>query len=282
MTAAPDWLAAMQRRFGEVIRTPLDRSTGVLRAAVETYAPEAVEEAGDGPRADASARLAVYNRQYWFRLFTVVQTAFPVTARLLGCWTLNDYASRFFVAHVPHDWDIDRAPDGFDDFLAEALDDMPAREAVVDAARLDAAWHRIFRAPEVRPFVPSASDAARLLDARLLPSPAVALVRERYALMAARPSLLAEPSERAVPRPVPHPEARWWLLVRVTGGVGHHPLASREGELLSWLMRMPVRDALARVEADCDADERAQLPVQAQRWLAASVARGVWAGFAPG
>ena len=88
MTArsAPDWLVELQGRFGAVIRTPLDRSSGALRATVSANAPAALDDSLDGPRRPAAERLAVYNRQYWFRLFGVMQTAFPLTARLLGHW----------------------------------------------------------------------------------------------------------------------------------------------------------------------------------------------------
>ena len=128
------------------------------------------------------------------------------------------------------------------------------------------------------PFVPGADDASRLADARLMLSPAVALVRERWALLASRAAILATAGERAVAVPAAHEAPRWWLLTRVEGGIAHHALAALEGELLALLTETTVGDALAVLEERCSEVERAQLPMHAQRWLAASVARGVWAG----
>lgn len=276
---APEWLSELQARFGSVIRTPLDRSTGTLRASVSDYDPAAVSDASDGPHTSATERLAVYNRQYWFRLFTVLQRSFPITVRLLGAWEFNGYASRFVLAHPPHDWDLDHAPDGFERSLIDALGDHPERDAITDAATLDDAWRRLFRAPETKPFHPSAEDAARLLDARLVMSPAMAVVRERFPLLEARASLMAMKATAPIAPPARLAEPRWWGLAREPVGVRHLPLEAREGELLTLLTRHTVREALAALEARCGDEERASLPSNAQRWLARSVERGVWAGM---
>jgi hypothetical protein len=278
--SAPDWLVELQARFGAVLRTPLDRSTGTLRATVAAYAPAALDDARDGPRRPAAERLAVYNRQYWFRLFGVMQTAFPLTARLLGYWRFNDYAARFLLAHPPRDWDLDRAPDGFEDSLDGALGTGDASDALREASRIDAAWRRLFHAPATAPFRPTAEDAARLLDARLVPSPAVAVVVERWPLLELKAALAGAPGELPVALPPRLPDARWWALVREPNGIRHVALDAREGELLALLRRHTVRDALARLEATCSDAERASLPVNAQRWLARGVARGVWCGLA--
>lgn len=276
---APAWLSELQARFGSVIRTPLDRSTGTLRATVTDYDPAAVLDAIDGPHAVAAERLAVYNRQYWFRLFTVLQRAFPVTVRLLGAWAFNEHASRFILARPPRHWDLDHAPDGFADALIEALEARPDRDGLVDAVTLDDAWRRLFRAPETRPFHPSADDAARLLDSRLVMSPAVAVVVERYPLLEARASLIAMRSVTPVALPERLAEPRWWALAREPNGVRHLPLEPGEGALLTLLGRYAVREALARLEAACAESERAELPAATQRWLARSVERGIWEGL---
>ena len=276
---APPWLAALQGRFGEALRTPLDRSAGRLRATPDAYDPGAVADVVDGPRAAAAERLAVYNRQYWFRLFGVVQTAFPLTARLLGHWHLNDHAGRFFLAHPPRGWDVDRAPDGFEDFLQGSLGEHPAREALLEAARLAAAWRALFRAPAVAPFAPDPSDAARLPDARLAPSPAAAVFVERWPLLALKRALAAAPGESAVPLPARLPQPRAWALLRESAGIRHLALEPREAELLVLLRRHTVRDALAALEASCPEAERSSLPGDARRWLAQGVARGMWVGL---
>ncbi|MFO0603131.1 MAG: putative DNA-binding domain-containing protein [Polyangiales bacterium] len=270
---APPWLAELQQRFGAVLTVPLGRDTGTLTAPVDAYAPEVVADVRDAHNATAAARLAVYNRQYWFRLFTVMQTGYPLTTRLLGAWRFNDHAARFLRARPPRHWDIDRALDGFEASLAETLEPGPERDACLEAARLESLRRALFRAPAVPTFAPTAADAARLLDARLVPSPAVAIFRESFALV----TLDASGPEGVAPARLPRP--RWWALVRGPSGVRYDALAPLEGELLELLGRHTVREALARLEASCTEAERAALPTHAQRWLAQSVARGCWVGL---
>jgi hypothetical protein len=277
--APPDWLAEMQARFGAAIRTPLDRATGTLRATPAAYG-DAIEDVLQGER-----RIAVYNRQYWFRLFGVLQSAFPLTTRLFGHWAFNEHAARFLLEHPPRGWDVDRAPDGFDDFLERTLDaSIEHRDAFLEAARIDAAARSVSRAPDVAPFRPSQADAARLLDARLEPSPATAIVVEQWPLVEMRNLLLnakASDDESPLPLPARLEGPRWIALVREPSGIRHLALEPREGELLDLLRRHTVRDALGRLELACSEDERRDLPARTQSWLARSVAHAMWVGLGP-
>jgi hypothetical protein len=90
----PPWLADFQARFGDTLRTPLDRTSGTLTATPATYDAALVAEVG-------SERLAVYNRQYWLRLFGVLHDAFPLTARLVGYWAFNEHAGAYLAAQPP-------------------------------------------------------------------------------------------------------------------------------------------------------------------------------------
>lgn len=275
---SPPWLAELQRRFGATIRAPLDRSTGTLTATTDAY--PATNDALDGAFGPAASRLAVYNRQYWFRLLTAMQSAFPLTASLLGHWTFNDYAARFFTARPPPSWDLDHALDGFEEFLEEAIDGSPLHEALSECARIEALWRRLFRAPAAAPFRPDPADAARILDARLVPSPCTAVVFERWPLLELKHARAGVLGEEAIALPPRLEAPRWWALAREPDGIRQLPLEAREGELLSLLASHTLRDALALLESRCGEGARSTLPAQAQRWLAKSVERGLWSGLA--
>jgi hypothetical protein len=278
----PAWLGEFQACFGEAIRAPLDRTTGTLTATPSSYDPRIVADMLDGPTAKGTDRLAVYNRQYWFRLFDVVQSAFPLTARLVGYWSFNDYAARFLLARPPpRGWDIDGATEGFEAFFTDALDRDDAsdrRQALVESARIDAAWHDVFRAPKTPSFRPSAADATRLLDARLTPSPAVALIEEHYPLLELRKKVLHDPTATRVAVPPPLSGARSWMLLRKDEGIVQMSLEAREAELLALLRAFTVREALARLERACPPEERRLLPGKTREWLARSVERDLWIG----
>ncbi|MEZ4405181.1 MAG: putative DNA-binding domain-containing protein [Polyangiales bacterium] len=272
----PPWLEDFQRRFGEVLRAPLDRSTGTLRAVTDGYDPSTVSEVRDAARASATERLAVYNRQYWFRLLDVMNASYALTSRLLSAWRFNEHAAAFLHARPPTTWDIDRAPDGFDDFIA-AVNDLPPW--VADAARLDATWRRLLHAPAVKPYRPTAEDAPRLLSSRLVPSPASAVFEERWRLFESKLSLQRGGYDAAIDAPTAMEPPRWWALLREPGGVRHFALARGEGELLRLMASLPVGEALAVMEEGCSDEEREALPERARRWLAQSVERGMWSGL---
>jgi len=88
-----------------MLRTPLERANGSLRVADETYDETLTQLALASERLGSNARLALYNRQYWFRLFTLFQGAFPLTTRLLSHFTFNGYVSGFLTARPPRHWD---------------------------------------------------------------------------------------------------------------------------------------------------------------------------------
>ncbi|MGH7285817.1 MAG: HvfC/BufC family peptide modification chaperone [Polyangiaceae bacterium] len=279
---APAWLADFQRRFGDAITTLLDRSTGTLAATPNAYDDALVKMTTDGPTATRSERLAIYNRQYWFRLFTAFHEAYPLTTRLFGAWEMNAHAARFLVANPPGHWDLGRAADGFDSFLEKELaaEDDITRRTLVEAARIDRAWQKVFLAPPVPAFRPSEANALRLLDSKLLRSPAVAIVREHAPLMDLRRRVMREPGETRIEMPALLEAPRFWALVRRDEGTLQLRLDRREAELFDHLETHTVRDALAMLEASSTDEERSALPDKTRAWLARSVENDFWIGLA--
>lgn len=259
---APEWLAELQRRFGEALRTPLDRSTGTLRAT-EAY-----------PDLDVTrpSRLAAYNRQYWFRLFTVLQESHPLTCSLLGAWAFNEHAARYLLTAPPRTHDLEDVADGF-------VERFEAPSPLLsEAARIDAAHRRTFGAELVVPYRPSAADAERLPQSRLCWAPSLSIVEEHWALVELRSSLDG-PSERPVAPPLAHPEARSWAFLRRPEGVLRVELEPEEATLLELLGRHTVEEALFHLE-ETSADRDA-LPEATRRWLSRAVSLGFFAGIAP-
>ncbi len=285
---SPAWLSALQQQFGQMLRTPLDSRTGTLRASPDRY-PRALVRGSKPRRALSSTEgLEVYNRQYWFRLFTLLQGAFPLLTRLLGHWQLNQYAARFLSEQPPSGWDIDTVALGFELFLpsclqAEALElERPKRRvpsaALREALALDAGYRRVFRAPDVAAYQPAAADAERLLAGRLRFSPAAALITETWALCALRQRALAAPGESVLTLQARLPAPCHWLLVRKQVSIGLLRLEAREAKLLKFLQHRPVGVALAQLEAECSREELEDLPARTRAWLARSVKLGVWTG----
>lgn len=286
---SPEWLAELQSSFGTLLRTPLDRASGSLRAATEGYAPALVQAARAGATLSSAERLAVYHRQYWFRLFTVLQGLYPLTARLLGYWQFNAFAAEHVVKRPPRGFDIDTIGDDFELSLAQQLTEHSTivtdtrrhveAAAVLDAASIDAAFHRVTRAPRREPLRPRPTDAPRFHDSCLRMSASVALIRERWPLSELRLSFVEQQSDDAVQLGEPWPQPRHWLLARQASKLGLLALEPREAELFVLLQRLPLERALGELEAALPAEESAGLPERAQAWLARSVRLGIWSEF---
>jgi hypothetical protein len=276
--SAPGWLADFQARFGSMLRTPLDRASGTLTATTAEYDPQLCAEALDGPLSRAAERLAVYNRQYWFRLFTVLHASFPLTARLMSYWEFNAVAANYLLAHPPGGWDIEEVADGFRPFFEDALGESSPdwRLAWIESVRIDAAHREVFRAECLPPFRPLASDAADLLTGHLVPLPSLRIVEEHRALLALRTTLLANPSSATAELPPLLVRPQAWAIFRREAGTARIPIEAREAELLTLLGRHSVGDALGRLESSCPAEERADLPDQVRAWLARSIELGFW------
>jgi len=287
---SPEWLLDLQARFSGLLRTPLDRSTTSLRADTSAYDPALVDAAQPSSTLSSAERLAVYHRQYWFRLFTVLQGLYPLTTRLLGYWRLNGFAAHHLVERPPRGFDIDAIGDDFAMSLAEQLPENGTvvtdsglrveAAAVLDAAHVDAAFHRVTRAPRSEPLRPGPADAARFNDSCLRLSAGVALVQERWPLAELRMSFVERQGDGQISLPERWPTPRHWLLARHASKLGLLALEPREAELLGLLQLLPLEQALGRLEAAASPAERESLPERAQAWLARSVRLGVWAGFA--
>jgi hypothetical protein len=234
----------------------------------------------------AAERLAVYNRQYWFRLLRTLQQELPLTSRLFGLWSFNQRAMAFLSAHPPHGQDLGQVCLGFERYLACALtttlvpcpelNAQVPRAALLQAAELDLAFRRVFLAPSQASFrLYGAEDSSQL---RLLPSAAYARFQEGWPLVRLRSPLLAPnaPHVATLPHSLPVPQT--WALFRNARGVGQLPLQPGHARLLALLEEQPIGDALAQLERETAAHERDALPARVQSWLAQSARLGFFRG----
>ncbi len=282
--APPPWLVTFQRHFSETIRTPLDASSGTLRAQVHRY-PVALRDATRaGPQGGPEARLAVYNRQYWFRLFGALQGEFPLVAQLMGLFHFNQAAQRFLLKHPPRGVDLRLAAQGFAPWLGgvpslEAPGAVP-REALVQAAAIDAAWSDVWMAPEVPAWSPRPEELAHVDARRLRCSPTVRLVEEDWALVELRRTLGSEVEDRRLALPPRHARPRAWAVIRQGAALGQLALSPARASLMRALETKTLGHALAEVEASLDGEDRAALLREVSGWMAEGRRLGFWSGLA--
>jgi hypothetical protein len=291
--AAPPWLEEFQRDFSAMLRAPLDGRTGTLRAPTERFSAALVDGTLAGPSLGPRDRLAVYNRQYWFRLFGVLQSEFRLTSAIAGPWTFNEVATAFLLSSPPRGHDLALVAEGFADHIAKFYVDralpLPDGSAVpglalAQAARLDDAFRGAFwaREPdvgEVAAFQGLRPDA--LASGRLRPSGRFFLVEEDWPLLTLRGESGPACADERIPLPPRHPARAFAAVFRGATGIRVLPLTPSRARLYHLLLELPLAAALARLESEASDPERATLARHVQSWLAESVRLGFWEGVDP-
>jgi len=285
--AAPACLEQFETSFSQMLRAPLDRRAGRLQARARDYSAELCDAARPGPALGSRERLAVYNRQYWFRLFGVLQHEFPLTTALAGPWAINGLAAQFLAQTPPRHPDLAQAADGFAEFLAAQSPETTASvepelariplRALVQAAQVDQAFRAVFRAPEQPVWRPSAAEVVGLSGARLRWSEAVCLIDEDWPLLRLREEATRA---RAVVLPAQHADgAQCWAVCQTPLGQRVVALSPVQARLMRGLQRCSVADAFAQLEAACTPEARRALITHTARWLGEAVRHGFWTGL---
>jgi hypothetical protein len=267
------------------LRAPLSRDSGRLEADTTRYSSALLRSLQPNGRHPVAEQVAVYNRQYWFRLFTVLQKAFPLASRIVGYWEFNGIAAAYLEQFPPVQVELDAIADGFAAFVEKWLDTHelpePRRLPFLQAVRIDSSWRAAFLAPAVVPFQPTTSDMARLPSCRLLRSPAFALVAQNFPLLDLRASVLDCAGEAPLALPSPSATPEYWALVRTPEGMAKAQLEPHEARLHQLVTSHPLAIALAQLENETPEPERADLPRKTREWLAKAVRVGAFVGMDP-
>jgi hypothetical protein len=105
-------------------------------------------------------RLEVYNRQYWFRLITIMQEEYPCALHVIGLDAFNGWVIKYLDANPPASPYLATLDAGFPGFLRRRYRGKN-RDRALEAVAYDKALSRAFDAPEgARPSPANAAKAA--------------------------------------------------------------------------------------------------------------------------
>lgn len=174
--SAPVRLKEMQEAFGVAARAPCDFARERFDCGGESLSPRL--EADLLPRGSLSGRerLAVYNRQYWYRLFSALHEDYPLLAHALTYPVFNRMASDYLTLHPSRSPYLDGLGDALPDFLRDSARWSDPR--LEQIARLERAFARAFSAASAPPL--------RALGEELRLQPHVSVIRADWNLLAAR------------------------------------------------------------------------------------------------
>lgn len=144
--SAPDKLKNMQQWFASIITRPID-----VNSHMNPISPSGVdmeEEAFDfivpSPRLRPAQRIQIYNQQYWWRLFTILQDTFPLLTRLFGYSDFNQLiATPYLTEYPPDTWSLANLGNTIPQWV-EKFYNKDDKTLVLDAANLDASLNEAF------------------------------------------------------------------------------------------------------------------------------------------
>lgn len=274
----PADLAALQEAFGRAVSEPLVLLDSGCRARTEAYAPELLTQVAPSAELTERERVAVYNRQYWFRLLTILQQEYPLLERILEINPFNQMMMRFLSACPPRSYSLQSLSDKLVPWLeAEAVSRL-----VLQAATLEYQLIRTFDAANVPPWTALAlpdSERHDLARQVLVLQPHAALFVEDWALVEARLAITAAGND-APERVEPGTRQGFWLIYRdAEQQTQFEALGPLQYRLLAFLDEgVPVGEALARVCEQASLEQEQFLHQHVQSWFAQWVQRGWWAG----
>jgi len=141
-------LADLQAWFASILTRPL-RKTGEFGLPLYDPATTAQIDQRLAPGAILSTAqgMAIYNQQYWWRLFITLQEHYPTLVHLFGFTAFNAHiAEPYLLQYPPSDWSLIQLGWELPSWLEETYRDED-RPLVLQAASLDEAYHRLFHAP---------------------------------------------------------------------------------------------------------------------------------------
>jgi len=272
----PDGLAALQAAFGEAIATPLVIGGPETLIQVERY-PELALRAvlGRGERSGPE-RLTTYNKQYWFRLLTVMQEEFPLLRHLMGLTAFNQMVTGYLAQHPSRSKLLQHLSDELEGFLATS--ERWARPEWRQAARLERLYIRAFDAaalPALDPAALSPEAAAALLSAPLRLQPHWALFEEDWALVSWR-RRVKDDADDAIAVTLEASPGRWALYRR--GRVQAEALTAPQLALLKRLAAgLSLQAACDGLTEALEPEAMAEVGAGIQSWFARWVSLGWFA-----
>ncbi|MBS0624467.1 MAG: putative DNA-binding domain-containing protein [Verrucomicrobia bacterium] len=137
----PASLLEMQHWIAKILTRPLRKmGEDALPIFDEETGREIDEKLTSGPHLTAQQRIGIYNQQFWFRVFTVLQEQYPTLTRLFGFAAFNrEVAEPYLLRYPPNHWILAKFGARLPQWLQEEYNQSD-KMLVYEAALVDAAY----------------------------------------------------------------------------------------------------------------------------------------------
>lgn len=204
----PKKMKATQEWFASIIGAPLDPDQTIQEIAPSgnSIEDEACRYIRPSPTLPPHKRIGIYNQQYWWRLFKILQENFPLLNRLFSPYVFNQTVLvPYLIENPPTDWDISRLGSRLPDWILQNYKGSD-QWLVYEAARLDLAFVDSFIAPHHTPLNLQnflQEDQDKMLEQILFLQPSIHLFEWNFDLFSFRQECLAQEPNYWIEHPFP-------------------------------------------------------------------------------
>ena len=269
--AIPKSLRQLQDQFGQSISSPfiIDES-GDYSLQTDLYSKELLELIPPNIKAGLSPedRLSIYNEQYWFRLFSVMQEEYPLLCNLIGASELNKLTTAYLDAYPSTSYSLRELSFKLPEFIRHDHDwNLEALHQLVD---LEFYYIQAFdseHSPELNLNNQTKGDNSLIADTAIKFQDHCFLFEEDWNLIESRRKLqLSEDKEIEIDL---IEERSYWVIYRSMRGVEEEQLGPIQFYLLSMLKDgLSINEACVILENELDENSLAFLAKNIQGWFA--------------
>ena len=281
---APLSLLKLQLQMGGAIREKVAFGSGKFVFASDHYSEELCKLIFPRGIQSSRQRMAIYNEQYWFRLFTLLQEEFPLTATTMGMWKFNQCACDYLTAYPSHSFSLDFLAENFCPFLqmSEKYSTPLLNEIVEIEWKITASLYaKKLDQHEVEKFLNSAASSALDENSILQFHPGFGLFKEHWNIMEVRKqlSLLTHKNGALAtfvpPQSLEPGQENTWVLFRNEGKVFWRQISGLQFQLLADLKAgMPLGEACEKLSEGLSETKMSQLGEGLPTWFATWTALG--------
>lgn len=237
-----------QESFGSHLGIPFDFTSGQFRIQKEKYDAKFCERIHSHHKITAEERVGAYNAQYWYRLLSILQEDFPLTAQLMGLWHFNQVATDYLVRHPSSHFDLTQISLHFTEYFLQTQSELHLTQAV----QIDIAYHQAFLSPSPISWDGMNEDSTKTL----LWNQHFQVIHESFELIKQRQDLDSN-NEKQIP--IPHAGERYWVIFRNQTQIHTLEIEADFYRLIQFLRDgLSLDDSLHNLGLEFDAQELAE------------------------
>ncbi|PCJ59709.1 MAG: hypothetical protein COA79_09905 [Planctomycetota bacterium] len=264
--------------FSAITKTFLFTEDGI-DYQMDSYPIDLVEQIIPLKNLSGKERLLTYNQQYWFRLFSTMQSEFPLLCNLLNYEAFNKLISHYLDENSSESFSLTNLSNRLLDFLKNSRD-WTQYPILLEATELELIHIESFDALQLSnelQLVPMTVKEIHLIESKGLAfQPSCTLFHEHWNLVFSRHQAIEQlEEEEDIIELEPLLEESFWCIFRKDNIVEEEQISFIQYELLSLLKNgHSLNDALVSIENSATEQDLILIEKNLSSWFARWVSLG--------